>query len=101
MADRQILAQKLISLMNGNRVYFQPPESIQLTYPCLIYQFETFDKRNANDRRYSKFKKYSLVYISKDSDDPMVDKIDELPYCEHKNRYVSDNLYHDSFILYF
>lgn len=100
MADRSALSQMLIGIMGEDHVYFQPPESIRLNYPCIVYKLQRLEQHYADGIKYNNMRCYSLIFISKDADDPLIDLIDELPYCSHQDRYISSNLYHDSFIIY-
>ena len=101
MGSRQELALILKDVMEDNATYFQPPEDVKLIYPCLIYTLQSLEHRTANDAKYNKYRRYTLLLISRDKDEPLVDKIEDLPFCSHQNHYVSDNLYHDAFTLYY
>ena len=38
MASRLNLHNSLIEALGTKSVYFQPPESVKLVYPCIIYE---------------------------------------------------------------
>ena len=41
--DRRLqLHEELCSVLGSRNVYFQPPETIKLTYPCIIYSKYVF-----------------------------------------------------------
>lgn len=85
-----------------DRVYFQPPESIKLKYPCIIYNRVSGLSRFADDRTYFTKKKYDITVIDKDPDSPIPDKISEnIKGVNYDRHYVADNLHHDVFNLYF
>jgi hypothetical protein len=96
--ELQALLEKILE--NGN-VYFQPPESIKIKFPCIVYEIDNIDIKFANDDKYLKNKKYTLTYIDKNPDNETVDKILSLKYCSYNRRFISDNLYHDVFTIYF
>lgn len=101
MGSRQELSQILQSIVGSGRVHYQPPESIRLQYPCIIYRLAKMESDKADNIKYRKYKRYNVLFISNDPDDPIVEELNDLPYCSHQDRFVSDNLYHDPFILYF
>ena len=103
MANRIDLHNKLKSLLGGSsNVYFQPPESLLLKYPCIVYKLATPDVKFANDEVYNHIRSYSVTYITRDPDD---DKIDEM-FALFKNKvrydrsFTSDNLNHYVFTVY-
>jgi len=101
MGTRSELASILIGIAGEGHVYFQPPSSEKLKYPCIIYRLQQLESFKADNIKYKKHRQYMVLLVSKDADDPMIEDINDLPYCSHQNRYVADNLYHDSFILYY
>ena len=102
MAKSRIELQTLLENILGSRnVYFQPPESIKLKYPAIIYYLNDIDVWRADNGPYVKYKRYMITYINKDPDNEISDKIAELPLCSFDRRYAVDNLTHDVFTLYF
>lgn len=98
---RTSLQTCLESLLGAKHVYFQPPESIKLEYPAIVYSLEGISINKADDSSYKSMKRYNLIYISKAPDESLCDKFLAMPYCSFDRRYVADNLYHDSYTLYF
>lgn len=101
MASRLELQTKLEELLGSRNVYYQPPESIKMEYPAIVYSKDDIKLTHANDTVYSKKVKYSLIVISKKPDDPVIDKLLEVPYCSYDTSYKSDNLNHDVLTLYY
>ena len=56
-------------------VYFQPPESMKLQYPCIVYSRANADTEYASNLPYKFNFAYQVTYISYDPDDSMVDNI--------------------------
>lgn len=100
--DQQVkLKQFLKSVIGSATLYIQPPSTIKMTYPCLICKLDAMDKKYADNKTYRKTNRYSLMYITKDSNDPNIDNIGILPMCRFDRAYTSNNLYHNSYELYF
>ena len=102
MASRLELHEKLRALLGTNNVYFQPPESMKLEYPCIVYSKNNVLGRYANNKsNYFAFDRYELIYIYKNPDDDFKKElIGAFDYCRLDRHYISDNLYHDALTLY-
>lgn len=101
MSDRLNLQTELETILGSRNVYFQPPSSVRMQYPAIVYSRKDIEKRSANDGVYQKLPSYEVILIDKNPDSKFVDKILELPYCSFDRHYESDNLNHDVFILYY
>lgn len=101
MNDRLSLQKKLEELLGSNNVYYQPPESIKIQYPAILYFKSRIETKKANDSTYSKTTRYEVIVIDKKPDNPVIDKLLELPYCSYDRPYKSNNLNHDVLVLYF
>lgn len=102
MAKSRIELQTLLEEILGSRnVYYQPPESIKLKYPAIIYYLNDIDVERADNGSYIKNKRYMITHINKDPDNEITDRLAELPMCSFDRRYAVDNLTHDVFTLYF
>lgn len=100
MASRLELHEVLCEILGSRNVYFQPPESVKLKYPCIIYEKNDMDMLHADDRSYHSFLSYRVTVIDKDPDSEIPLKIAELPKCRYDRNFKSDNLNHDSFVIY-
>ena len=98
--DRRLeLHQILINILGSNNVYFQPPESIKLKYPCIIYERSSIDRKYADNIAYLSKVKYSMKLISREPNNQLVEELLKLPYCSYDRYYVADNLSHDAFTI--
>lgn len=98
---RPELHNLLCELLGSRHVYYQPPTGTKLQYPCIVYNLDAANDMHANDHIYRRLYRYSLTYITKDPDDPMRDKIDDLQYCSFNRFFVSDNLNHYTYTIYY
>lgn len=101
--DRRLeLHEKLIALLGSSRAYFQPPESLKLEYPCVVYELSDVSTKKANDKLYLHKKRYDLLYITKAADDVTYDKIlHNFELVTFDRYYRSDNLHHYAITLYY
>lgn len=101
MASRLELQTKLEELLGNKHVYYQPPESVKMEYPAIVYSKSRIDKKKADDTAYGLIKGYEIIVIDKRPDNPVIDELLKLPYCSYGRPYKADNLYHDTLTLYF
>lgn len=101
MASRVELQTKLQELLGNKNVYYQPPETLKMEYPCIRYSKTNIVSTHADNMKYSNTNRYELIVIDKRPDNSVIEKILTLPYSEHDRHYVSNNLHHDVIILYF
>lgn len=98
---REDLHEILCSILGSRYVYFQPPESMKLKYPCIVYERSYIRMMRADNIIYKASKEYTVTIIDEDPDSEIPDKMLELPYCKFDRHFVSDNLNHDVFRLYY
>lgn len=98
--NRLDLQERLESIMGSRNVYFQPPESIMVEYPCIIYKLDMVHNNSADNIRYLTNPRYQLTLIDRDPDSEYLDILSELPYCSFERFYAVDNLNHFIFSIY-
>lgn len=101
MAQRLDLQDLLVTLLGSNNVYFQPPPTVKMQYPCIVYKRDKVDTRFAGNKPYSRAKRYQVTVIDANPDSEIPDKIADLPKCTFERFFTSDNLNHDVYNLYF
>lgn len=95
------LHEKLCGILGSTNVYYDPPESIKLKYPCIIYHQTSGDHAYSGNKTYLYTPSYEITTISKDADDNFVERmVSEFEMIRHGSRYTAENLYHDTFTLY-
>lgn len=98
---REDLHEILVDILGSRNVYFQPPESLKLKYPCILYERDDIWTDYADDGHYINYKKYTVTVVDADPDSEIPDKLNRLPLCEFDRHYASDYLNHDVFTLYY
>lgn len=85
----------------ATHVYFQPPETIKMEYPCIVYARSMGNTIFAEDKPYRHEPMYQVTVISRDPDDALLDKVAMLPKCLFVRHFVVNNLNHDVYNLYY
>lgn len=99
MSRREDLNDLLESICPN--VYFQPPETVKMHYPCIVYGRTKIDPQYADNNPYLLHVCYSMRYITKDPDDPVIFQLASLPKCRHTNQIRKDNLYQEAYTIYY
>lgn len=101
MAPRLELDQILRDILGSTNVYFQPPESVKMDYPAIVYQRDYAATQFADDQPWRTTKRYMITVIDKNPDSTIPDKVAELPMCSFSRHFTADNLNHDSYTIFF
>ena len=99
MAKRLQLHQ-LLKTFTPN-VYFQPPENVQLKYPCIIYHRDFAHTKFADDNPYDHTVRYAITVIDRDPDSEIPSKVAAMPMSLFNRFFTVDNLNHDVYNVYF
>lgn len=97
------LQEILQEIMGPNhKVYYQPPENLKLSYPCIVFERLNALIDYADNKPYLKTKRYTVTLITKTADnDEYVDQLLDLPMCTFDREFKNDNLVHNVFNIYF
>lgn len=101
MNRRLELHEILVGLLGSRYVYFQPPESIKMSYPCIVYGRSSSDTIYANNKVYRNKKRYTVTVIDKNPDSDIPDKLLGLQLCKFDRHFNTNNLNHDVYTLYY
>lgn len=100
MKTRLELHETLCEILGTRNAYYQPPESVKMKYPAIVYSRQDIDNQHADNTPYIQSPVYQLIVIDKDPDSKIVDKVALLPMCSYDRHYTADNLNHDVFTIY-
>lgn len=101
MANRLDLQAELEELLGSRNVYFQPPASVRINYPAIVYTRSDIDNTFADDSVYMQSHFYEVTVIDEDPDSKIVEAVSKLPSCRFSRHFTSENLNHDTFIIYY
>lgn len=101
MSKRIDLGNKLKAILGSSNVYFQPPDNLKMVYPCIRYRLAGGSAEYADNVTYRFSRQYELVFIGKDPDSEVIDKLAMLPGCSFDRHYTADNLNHYIYHIYY
>lgn len=104
MKQRSQLHSELCEILGTTHAYYQPPESLKLTYPCFVYELNPGGRSvtKADNSLYRYEARYQLIYITDDSETNVpLTVLRHFPLCSYDRMFVSDRLYHHVFDLYY
>lgn len=97
MDNRLNLQTELEAILGSDKVYYQPPESIKINYPAIIYSRANIDNNFANNGVYGQRHVYDVIVIDADPDSLIVDSVSKIKSSRFKRHYTVNNLNHDVF----
>ena len=101
MDSRPNLQAKLEEILGNKNVYFQPPESLKLNFPAIVYKRSNIRNNFAGDSVYAQSYFYEITVIDKRPDSKISRTLSLLPKIKFDRSFTSDNLYHDVFTIYY
>lgn len=101
MGQRQKLHNLIKKQFDSNpHVYYQPPASVKLAYPCVVYILDDMPPIYANNLPYHWDHCYTLTVIDRDPDSKLRERIAALPTCRFARAMCVDNLHHFIFKIF-
>lgn len=101
MEDNRLKLQTLLETLLGSReVYYQSPGNHNMSYPAIKYKKDTPRKFNADDRMYVNRNAYEIIVIDRLPNNPVIEKLIQLPMCTWIRWYAADGLNHDVLRIY-
>lgn len=86
----------------GNtNVYFQPPSTVKMKYPAIVYERGNIQNSFADDLVYVQAISYKVTVMDKNPDSEIVKRISQLPTARFVQHFTADNLNHDVFIIFY
>ena len=100
MNDRLELHELLSEKLGSQNVYFQPPESVKMKYPAIVYSRNRIENTSADNIVYKQDVSYMITVIDRDPDSEITERVSQIPHIMYDRFYVADNLNHDVFRLF-
>lgn len=88
-------------LLGSRNVYYNPPESVKMSYDAIRFRRSSINNTFANDSVYVQLPPtFEVTVITRDPDAPIIEKVSKMPKCRFVTSYVADNLCHNIFTLH-
>lgn len=106
LSERRMALDKYLRAIVKKRcgsenVYYQPPANLRMKYPCICYELSKIRNMDADDRVYRQTFHYTVTVIDTKPDSEMTAAMGELAKASHDRQFISDNLYHDVFSVWY
>lgn len=102
MTNRLNLQNEFERLIGSKEVHYQPGPSVELSYPCIIYNRSNSNGAWADGHIYRKKSRYQVMVIDPDPDTQIPDiLLDHFQYIRMERIYSADYLNHYVFDLYY
>lgn len=100
MVSRLDLHNELLLLCPN--VYFQPPASITMKYPCIVYNMYNKMRLYGSNAIHVTKQEYRVTVIDKNPDSDIANQVEKnLQYCGIDQYFTVDNLNHTVLSLYY
>ena len=99
ISSRLELHEFLTDILGNGNVYFQPPESVKMKYPAIVYSRSGISNVHADDSVYVQTCEYDVTVIDIDPESPAAGRLSKTPYCRYSRHYTANNLNHDVFTI--
>ena len=93
------LHDELCLILGSDNVYFQPPESLKMSYPAIVYSRADVINTHASDSVYDTVVKYNVTIVDRDPDSVIVEKMIAFKHAVFERHYVASGLNHDMFVV--
>ena len=101
MKTRDEIQELLEETLGSSHVYFQAPPNTGMKYPCIVYRFEGFNNRNANNKPYIMTGRWEIHHMYKSIKNDMKETMLFIaPYVTFDRRVVTDGVYNDYYTIY-
>lgn len=98
---RYELQAELVKLLGSKNVYYQPPQSVRMSYPCIVYELDKYHDTHANNSLYTHKSRYQVTIIDRNPDSEIPLELAKFPYTSLSSTYAVDGLNHFVFSLYY
>jgi hypothetical protein len=98
--SREEFHEVLCDILGSRNVYFQPPESLKIKYPAIIYKLDKIKTSRANNDLYLADDRMAVTLVHKEPDNDVYMKLLKLPKSSLDRTYAKDNLNHYAFTIY-
>lgn len=99
--DWKGLKKVLEGILGSKEVYFQPPSNIHMKYPAIIFEREDIQNTFADNLVYKQDTAYKVTVMDKNPNSEIVKEVSLIPTARYVQFFVTNNLNHDIFIIFY
>jgi hypothetical protein len=101
MKTRDEVQTMLEEVLGSKNVYFQAPPNTGMKYPCIVYRFDHFDMKKADNTPYMLTGRWEIHHMYKSIKNDMKEKMLFIaPYVTFDRRIVTDGVYNDYYTIF-
>lgn len=100
MLTRLELHEELCDILGSRNVYFQPPASVMMHYPAIVYSLAYVDNRFADNDIYNQNLQYTIIVIDEDPDSIVFERMKKYRRARFNRFYVAEQLNHFVFTIF-
>ena len=93
--------EELCKILGSRNVYFNPPSTLKMKYPAIVYNRKIIENVHANNGVYIQSNAYEVTVIDGNVESETVTKVSRLSKCKHDRNFKSGDLDHNVFTLYY
>jgi len=101
MNSRLELHAGLVAILGSANVYYQPPESIKMKYPAIVYSRSDIGNKFADNVVYAQSHSYRVTVIDSNPDSEVVSRMSKFVTAKFDRHFTSDGLNHDVFTIFY
>lgn len=103
MKSRADFSEKLHQVIPSNfHFYFQPPSGTKIVYPACLYKRYDDSVLRADNRFYRGMIGYQVTIVTKEEDGDLYETImTAFPHAMRINSFITENLYHTVYKIYY
>lgn len=99
MLSRLKLHSELLEILGNNNAYFQPPSSVQIKYPAIIYEIVDIKNGHANNGVYAQNNFYQVTVVDANPESEIMIKMSKFPTARFNKHYTTNSLNHYVFTI--
>lgn len=105
LLTRAELHEALVGILGSENVYYDPPATVKMKYPCIVYSLAHMHNRSANNGPvYIRYDSYTVTFIAREPEQTRRDSVPErllaMGGSVFDRDFTGDNLHHYVFTVY-
>lgn len=96
---RLTLHQAFVDALGSSNVYYNPPETLKMEFPAIVYKLDYIEQIHADNKKYIDWTTYKVIVVSSRPDHPVIKKILNWEMTRFSTSYTRNGFYHSVIIL--